>query len=153
MQDWQCAHSRDSEGDSGCDDSQGPESGDRPAAPVPDDRLEEPDPIEFELNQIMDTLQQNLPEIAFQGPEKPQVLGIKPSDGGCAPERSSLPVPTPCRAESRGPEVDPAMTRSSLKSLKAHEDGVIIGCLWSPCMLGWQNHGIDYMAFTPMKKI
>ena len=121
--DWQCVQSsRDSEGDSGCDDSQGPESGDRPVAPLPDDRPQESDPVVFELNQIMDTLQQNLPDIPVGGPEKPQTLGSKPSDGGCSQERSSLPVPTPCRADSKGPEVDPAKTTPALKTLKAHED-------------------------------
>ena len=66
------------------------------------------DTMEYELNQIVDSLVENLPENPVPGPPVPQFLGMstKSSEDGTAKVAAPVPpppVPTPCRTDTRAP--------------------------------------------------
>ena len=53
----------------------------------------------YELNQIMSSLEENLPEQPFPGPEQPQILGdrTKGQELAKVQEPAPRPISTPCR--------------------------------------------------------
>lgn len=118
-QDWRPTTSRHEPGESEADDSQNPLE-DVSRTLLEGDGATEFNP-EFELNQIMDTLQHELPEMPLPPPAEPQRLADKNRCG--SPAEATQPVPTPCRAEAPLPKVDP-MDVPIFKSQKAHEDGI-----------------------------
>lgn len=84
--------------------------------------------MEDHLNQVMDSLVDQLPAIPLPQPEQPQLLpaerppaAAKLYEGKGAP---GPPVPTPCRTGTTTPCVESG-GGVPLKSLGAHEDGVL----------------------------
>lgn len=71
----------------------------------PDPLVEE---VHYELNQLMETLETNLPENAIPGPDQPQVLAKSPKakeDLGDSLPAASQPIATPCRSHVGCPSV------------------------------------------------
>lgn len=88
----------------------------------------QPKDVEAHLNQVMDSLVEQLPPIPFPQPEQPQLLAERPPaaklDKGKGALPPAAPVPTPCRTGTNTPSVEPAGS-VPLRSLGAHEDGVL----------------------------
>ena len=85
--------------------------------------------VEDHLNQVMDSLVEQLPEIPLPQPEQPQLLPAErpPAaklDDGKGDHTPRPPGPTPCRTGTNTPVVGSA-GGVPLKSLGAHEDGVL----------------------------
>ena len=57
---------------------------------------QEEDPMAFEMNQVYDSLEQNLPEVPLPGPDRPQVLGSR-TESKEIETPAPRPVSTPCR--------------------------------------------------------
>ena len=115
-------------------DSQGSEGTDsQDRAPVSfNQKLQEiennhDDTLLYELNQIMEDLQEGLPAVPIPGPVQPQVLAEHPTSVSKkelkekAPEEAKKPGPTPCRNKDVGQSQNASST-PSLRSLVAHED-------------------------------
>ena len=97
-------------------------------APV-NEEIQHDDTLLYELNQIMDDLEEGLPPVATPGPDHPQVLAecstavSKKELKDKAPEEAKKAVATPCRNKNVAQPQNAANTTSlSLRSLKAHED-------------------------------
>ena len=127
LQDWQPISGGRDVGDSLGDDSQDPE----PEALAPENSangysdLFMDDPIEFELNQIVDDLGQSLPEVPVA---EPQTLGQKADEVAQKLDEPAAQVqsvqPTPCRSDTQPPILSTTPTDMPLKSLVAHEDSL-----------------------------
>ena len=97
--------------------------------PVTNDHLQEPETLEYELNQITYSLEENLHEIPLPGPDQPQLLAKKLTEmmevsqqKGCAPAAVPQPVATPCRNDAS--HAKSSSRAEPLHRLKAHEDQI-----------------------------
>ena len=131
LQEWRPTSARDQEEADSLEDSQEVDE-----LPIQEDVQQyqelnldtQPKDVEAHLNQVMDSLVEQLPPIPFPQPEQPQLLAERPPaaklDKGKGDLPPAAPVPTPCRTGTNTPSVEPAGS-VPLRSLGAHEDGVL----------------------------